>query len=46
MQVDHLVDFVYWVVHCVLVGRLGRWRSKNILRESLWVVRRMHNYTE
>lgn len=46
MQVDHLVDFVYWVVHYELVGRPGRWRSKSILRESLWVVRRMRNYIE
>ena len=46
MRGHHLVDFVYWVVHYELVDRLGRWRSKSILRESLWVVRRMHNHIE
>ena len=46
MRRDRLADSVYWVVHYVLVGRLGRWRSKNILRESLWADRHMRNCIE
>jgi hypothetical protein len=41
-----LVDCVYLAVHYVLAGQLDRWRSRSILRESLWADRHMRNYTE
>jgi len=41
-----LVDFVYLAVHYGWAGQLDKWRSKNTLRESLWVDSCMRSYIE